>query len=311
MFHLFTLVSFIALYTSALSFGSLAFQFIERAVSDPLAYGGSGFGMGRNAIAGLIVAFPLYVFLMRLIWKETKGNAKNLSSGVRTWFTYITLVVVAGVMLGDLIAVVSNVLGGELALRFILKAGTIFAIALAIFGYYLHDLKRKAEDVFSPRAKVFALAASVLALVFIVYGIMVTGTPGQQRAFQFDQRRVSDLQQISYAVNAYWQSNGKLPASFEDLKDQPYYYIQSVTDPKTEAPYEYRPFGSESLRLEEVIGDKIYELCAVFETDSSKTATRFKMQVPYSEQSWEHAIGRTCFAREVQELRKDAVPALR
>ena len=121
MFHLFTLVSFLALYTSALSFGSLAFQFIERAVTDPLNYGyGPAFGAGRNAIAGLIVAFPLYLFLMRLIWKETKGNAKNLESRVRTWFTYITLVAVAGIMLGDLIAVVSNVLGGELALRFIL-----------------------------------------------------------------------------------------------------------------------------------------------------------------------------------------------
>src|SRR3989338_4111717 len=184
MFHLFTLVSFIALYTSALSFGSLAFQFIERAVSDPLAYGGSGFGMGRNAIAGLIVAFPLYLFLMRLIWKETMGNAKNLASGVRTWFTYITLVAVAGVMLGDLIAVVSNVLGGELAVRFLLKAGTIFAIAGAIFGYYIHDLKRKAEGVFSPRAKAFVLAVTAVVLIFIGYGIILPGTPGHQRALQ-------------------------------------------------------------------------------------------------------------------------------
>ena len=230
---------------------------------------------------------------MRLIWKETRGNAQNLSSAVRTWFTYITLVVVAGVMLGDLIAVVSNVLGGEFALRFILKAGTIFAIALAIFGYYLHDLKRKAEDLFSSKAKVFALAVSVLALAFVVYGIAVTGTPGQQRAVQFDQRRVADLQQISYAVNEYWQSNGKLPVALEDLKDQPYYYIQSVIDPKTEASYEYR-----------VVGEKTYELCALFETNSSKIAARMKTPVPFSEQSWDHAAERTCFAREVQEIRK-------
>src|SRR3989344_3977291 len=152
MFHLFTLVSFIALYSFAFSLGSLAFQFIERAFPD-LLHSWAALGMlgaGSNAaIAGLLVAFPLYLFLMRLIWKETRGDAKNLESGVRKWFTYITLVGVAGVMLGDLIAVVANVLGGELAIRFFLKAFTIFSIAFSIFGYYLHDLKRKAEDSLS------------------------------------------------------------------------------------------------------------------------------------------------------------------
>jgi len=300
MFHLFTLVSFIALYTSALSFGSLAFQFIERALPDALSYNGSALGIGRNAIAGLLVAFPLYLFLMRLIWRETKGNAKNLESGVRTWFTYITLVVVAAVMLGDLIAVVSNMLGGELALRFLLKAFTVFAIALAIFGYYIHDLKGKAEDSVSPGVKALACAVTVLVVVFIGYGIILGGTPSQQRAFQFDQRRTSDLQQISYAIDSYWQNNEKLPASFADLKNQQYSYIQSVTDPKTQVAYEYR-----------VIGDKLYELCATFETDSLKTAARFKAQVPYSEQSWDHAVGKVCFEREVQELRKDVVPSVR
>src|SRR3989338_9360706 len=165
MFHLFTLVSFLALYTSALSFGFLAFQFIEEAFPDILNYGRSMmWGGGRNAIAGLIVAFPLYLFLMRLIWKETKGNAKNLESGVRKWFTYVTLVVVAGIILGDLIAVVSNVLGGELAIRFFLKAFTIFSIAFSIFGYYLHDLKRKAEDSLSLWTKVFACTVIVLVI---------------------------------------------------------------------------------------------------------------------------------------------------
>ena len=114
MFYLFTLVSFIALYTTAVSFGVLAFEFIQRIFPDPLMnYGFSLLsGVTRNAIAGLLVAFPLYLFLMRLIWKETRGNEANLHSGVRKWFTYITLVIVAAVMLGDLIAVVSNVLSG-------------------------------------------------------------------------------------------------------------------------------------------------------------------------------------------------------
>ena len=292
MFHLFTLVSFLALYTSALSFGFLAFQFIEEAFPDLLNYGRSMmWGGGRNAIAGLIVAFPLYLFLMRLIWKETKGNAKNLESGVRKWFTYITLVVVAGIMLGDLIAVVSSVLGGELAVRFLLKAGTIFAIAGAIFGYYLHDLKRKAEDSFSPRAKACVLAVTVFVLIFIGYGIVLTGTPGQQRALQFDQRRTSDLQQIASAIQMYWEQQKKLPQGFEDLKQQQFTYIQSVQDPETQAPYEYK-----------VLGEKTYELCAVFATDSSQYEAKTKAPTPFSAEQWNHAKGPVCFTREVQPL---------
>ena len=81
------------------------------------------------------------------------------------------------------------------------------------------------------------------------------------------------------------------------LKNQPYYYIQSVTDPKTQVAYEYR-----------AAGDRIYELCAAFETDSSQTMIRFKTEIPYSEQSWDHAIGRACFEREVQEMTKALMP---
>lgn len=294
MFHLFTLVSFLALYTSAFSFGFLAFQFIEKAFPDLLNYGRSMmWGGGRNAIAGLIVAFPLYLFLMRLIWKETKGNAKNLESGVRTWFTYITLVVVAGIMLGDLIAVVSSVLGGELAIRFLLKAGTIFAIAGAIFSYYLHDLKRKAGNSFSPRAKACVLAVTVLVLIFIGYGIILTGTPGQQRQLQFDQRRTSDLQQISSAVQVYWDQQKKLPQGFDDLKQQQFTYIESVQDPETRVPYEYL-----------VLGEKTYELCAVFATDSSQIETKTRAPTPFSAEQWNHGIGRTCFAREIPVIIK-------
>ncbi|MBI1971613.1 MAG: hypothetical protein HYS52_02090 [Candidatus Wildermuthbacteria bacterium] len=306
MFHLFTLVSFIALYTSAFSFGALAFQFIERLFPDPLSYGyGGAFGAGRTAIAGLIVAFPLYLFLMRLVWKETRGNARNLDSGVRKWFTYITLVVVAGIMLGDLIAVVSNVLGGELAVRFFLKAFTIFAIAGSIFGYHLYDLKRKQEDALPSGAKAFAGVVILLVVAFIAYGIFITGTPGQQRAAQFDQRRISDLQQISYAIDAYWERENQLPASFDDLGKGkvPYAYVQSVKDPRTQEPYEYR-----------LLGEKTYELCADFETDSKQVQARAKIPVPFSEETWEHGIGRACFEREVRGLRellrKDAVPSL-
>lgn len=135
------------------------------------------------------------------------------------------------------------------------------------------------------------VVASVLGAV--AFGIYIVGSPSQQRLIQFDQRRISDLQQISFAVDAFWQINEKLPAGFDDLKNQRYYYIQSVTDPKTGVAYEYR-----------VLGDKLYELCAIFETNSSQSAERIKVPAPFSEQSWNHGIGRTCFQREEMAIKK-------
>jgi hypothetical protein len=49
--------------------------------------------------------------------------------------------VAAGVLIGDITCLVYYLLGGELTIRFVLKAATIFGIAGAAFGYYLTDLR--------------------------------------------------------------------------------------------------------------------------------------------------------------------------
>lgn len=291
-FQLFYLLSFLALPVWTFSLGSLMFQFIERVFPDPLQYGGDFFFFGmRNSIAALLVAFPLYLFLMWHLWKGGKVHVEQLQSLVRKWFTYIVLVVVAGVILGDLIALLTSFLGGELALRFSLKALSILIISSSIFGYYLFELKRSGASQFPRGLKVFVGAVILFVLLALVFAFSVMGSPGKQRALQFDQRRVSDIQQISHAVNSYWERKGKLPLSFEELKTQPYLYIQSVKDPRTQEPYEYL-----------VLGDKKYELCAVFETDSGEYRQRAKVPTPFSEEVWNHGIGRTCFEKEVRAL---------
>jgi hypothetical protein len=58
---------------------------------------------------------------------------------VRRWLTYVTLFLAAGVLVGDLITLVYNVLAGELTLRFVLKVLIVGAIAGAIFWFYLRE----------------------------------------------------------------------------------------------------------------------------------------------------------------------------
>lgn len=141
------LVLFVTLYISAYNFGALLFHFIDRAFPDPLQmWYGNDSGI-RFAVAALIVAFPIY---FRLTMRTRAAIAKDPSkqaSKVRKWLTNLTLVVAAFVIIGDLIALVMNLLGGELTLRFFLKVAVVGIIAGLIFGYYRWDLGHDEKNV--------------------------------------------------------------------------------------------------------------------------------------------------------------------
>ena len=296
------LISFITLYTSAFSFGILVFAFIDKFFPDPIAYGVFSSRGITTALASIIVAFPLYLFMMWRLAKAAAKDPERRQSKVGKWLTYITLVIAAGIIIGDLIAVLSGLLSGELTSRFLFKAICVLAIAGSIFGYYLWSLQREEKEKggekasVKPRpmtAKVFTgLVIGVIGIA-VVYGLTLVGTPAQQRLLQFDDRRVSDLQSITYAVDSYWQRNESLPQMLEDLR-VPTYYVESISDPKTGELYEYN-----------IISETAYELCATFETDSSEyenqAVPRF---LDRGISFWNHSAGLTCFDLEVQQPAK-------
>jgi hypothetical protein len=82
----------------------------------------------------------------RLLGRELARNPAKRLSAVRRWLTYITLFLAAGIVIGDLIAAVYNVLGGELTLRFALKVLVVGAIAGTVFAYYLVDLRHEERE---------------------------------------------------------------------------------------------------------------------------------------------------------------------
>ena len=55
----------------------------------------------------------------------------------------MTLFLAAGVIVGDAVALVYNLLGGETTTRFLLKVVVVAFIAGTIFWYYLTDLRRE------------------------------------------------------------------------------------------------------------------------------------------------------------------------
>ena len=141
------LVSFLTLYISAFSFGTLMFVFIDRAFPDPLDFGGGrSSGSLTTAIASIVITFPLYLLLMWRLGKDAATKPERRESRVRKWLTYLSLVVAAGIIIGALIALLSNLLAGSLTVRFTLKAMTILAITGCIFGYYLWDLRQTEQE---------------------------------------------------------------------------------------------------------------------------------------------------------------------
>jgi len=142
------LVLFATLYLTAYHLGSLLFDLINRAFPDP-AMTDFGRQVGRSmrwSIASVIIAFPVFVYVARHLGRELARNPVKRLSAVRRWLTYLTLFLAATVLIGDMITLVYNVLGGELGIRFVLKVLVVAVIAGTIFGYYLWDMRREERE---------------------------------------------------------------------------------------------------------------------------------------------------------------------
>ncbi len=144
------LVLYMTLYISAFSFGTLLFQFINRAYPDLIGYPYGTYEPTEMAIrwstASLMIAFPVFLYVSSVVVKAIRKDPDKRASKIRKWLTYITLFVAAGIIIGDLIVLVYNLLGGELTMRFILKVLTVGSISGGIFGYYLWDLRGEERE---------------------------------------------------------------------------------------------------------------------------------------------------------------------
>lgn len=142
------LVLFMCLYLSAYNFGSLLFEFINRWIPDALrTYESGNLSSVRFAVSALIVAFPVYLWLSSLMAKSVKADPDKRGSKIRKWLTYLTLFIAAGIIIGDLISLLFNLLGGELTARFFLKTLVVLFVAGSIFGYYLWDLRQEEKEM--------------------------------------------------------------------------------------------------------------------------------------------------------------------
>ena len=267
------LLAFATLATWITELGSMLFQFIDHWLPDPVTIGYTPDLRSTLTweMASIAVAFPVFLVVMRVIFREAANNPERLQSGVRKWLTWIALLLTAGAMIGDLITFLAFFLMGELSARFVLKSATVIVLAGAVFAYYVASLRWDAStDVALERKRGIAFGAVGAAAVITAFcvGLGLAGVPSQQRHIEADRTRVQDLRNIAFAVKSSYTQRQALPASLAALR------IRHKADPETGAPYEYH-----------LTSETKYDLCATFAMSEMSDPSAF----------WSHAAGRSCF----------------
>lgn len=265
-------LSFLLLGIVATAAGVIFFQVINKYFPDVLSATYANYQISsyrasliRYSIASLIVGFPIYFWAIWFWFRSFTlpiGGPEKSESKLSKWLTYIVLLIAGGTIIGDLITVIYNFLGGEYGARFLLKAAVILVIAGLIFGFYFLERKKiQYKKEISSGFWLIGSAAGILAVLAIVLGFLAGGTPGEARLGNLDLQRVNNLQMISSAISNFAFENSRLPRDLSEIRDNPRYnYGAGYIDPETKKDYDYKiinPGAGTDNSAE-------YELCATF-----------------------------------------------
>lgn len=291
------LLAIITLVVVAVGFGMAVFNYIDFYFPDPATdyyWSVSSYESPvRQAMAMLIVVFPVFFWVSNFLRRDVKFHPEKRDLKIRKWLLNLTLFVAALAIIGDFVTVVNNFLRGELTARFVLKALTIFFISGSAFYYYLAQLKEKNVKWLN----LFSWVIMVVVIFTVAWGFVVIGSPFEQREKRFDERRVRDLSIIQSQIVNYWQRKELLPQRLSEL-EEPISGFLVPRDPKTQNEYEYIVSDSKNIK---------FELCAIFDRSDLEggetTNTTPKLAVPrgeyYFNEIWQHGVGRDCFERTI------------
>lgn len=284
------LVMFAALYTAVIAAISLAFGLIDAAWPDaaaPLMAAEYRRVQIRWAIAALVVSFPSLILLGRQLMGEVRRTPDRGRSPIRRWLTYLTLFVAAVAVGIDVMTLVYRLLAGDVTWRFAAKVATVLVLAGGPFVYYFVSLRQTPDELGrSPLHRRFAWAASAVALLLAVGGLVAAGTPSAVRAEQIDARRVEDLKTIHDAVMRLSFGDGwrdpavplsltrPLPATLDEVAREAVGVRPRLADPQTGTRYTY-----------DITGETTFRLCATF---GSQRDDRTNPE-------WNHPAGAHCY----------------
>lgn len=136
------LLSFITLGIWSQALGSIGFIAVNYMIDDPLDRSRWFSNLAAN-LARLIIVYPVYLLLMKVIFSNLAEHSQNYQSGIRKWLTYVALFITALIVIGDLVWFLTSLLTGSLTLGFVFKSLIVLLIAGTIFCYYLLWLREE------------------------------------------------------------------------------------------------------------------------------------------------------------------------
>lgn len=224
----------------------------------------------RMAIASLIVMYPLYVGLSWYVAKDIEKFLYKRDLLIRKVMVYLTLFVTVCTLVGTLVTLIYTYLGGELSVRFELKALAVFVVSLSLFAYYLYSMRRDyAKKSYIPLGA--SIVATVVVIASLVWSVNIIGTPAQMRAKRIDSTRLSDISRIQQEILTRVNMTDKIPESTSELNNAFQGYAVP-TDPVTKVAYGYHVVQQPTFKMNYVTNKKelatpaIFEVCATFET---------------------------------------------
>lgn len=242
----------------------------------------------RLGIAMVIVFFPTYLILTRLVNKLRRQEKNSTYLTLTKWLVYLSLLIGGGVLLGDLVAVIMTFLEGDVTQRFIFKAVAVLVVVGMAFHYYILDargywLKNESKSV------MYGYGVLLVAFVIVAFGFSFIETPTQVREMKLDETQISDLQSIQWKVEEALTLSSTTPASLDEL----YGEFPAPTAPEGRPTYTYAPT------------DKGFKLCATFSRDSINPNQTFApsyapdMNIKNPD-NWQYKSGEYCFERTLK-----------
>jgi hypothetical protein len=286
--------SLISLYLSLSFLLVLLFGFINTLFPDAIS---SVWEVERSAdsirigFAMVLVFFPTYIVLTRLVNKNRRKSTDHSYLGLTKWAIYLSLLVSGLVLLGDLVAVIMSFLEGELTSRFLFKAASVLIVIGSAFTYYILDaknywVKREQQSLW------YGGVASLVILGLLIAALMQIPNPTEVREMKTDSRMVEALQNIQWRVEDYYQVNEELPVDLPTLFGE----LGVPKAPENKPAYTY-----------EITGEGTYQLCATFTHSSTGIEDQYlsdRVSVAPGfpgNYNWDHKAGEWCFERVVQK----------
>jgi len=286
--------SLIALYLSIAFFLVLTFGLIN--LSFPDALNGvwaieSAASSVRLGFAMVLVFFPTYLVLTRLVNKNRRTSDDSHYLGLTKWLIYLSLLVAGITLLVDLAVVVMGLLEGELTTRFILKALAVAVVTGAAFFYYIKDAQGYWLD-HERLSYIYAAVVTLLVTAVMVMSLTQIPNPSTVRQMKADNEMVGILQDIQWRVEDFYRANQSLPVNLAEVYGE--FDVPPVTAELAE--YSYEPTGETE-----------YQLCTTFNYDVNELQQQYR-PAPMADSvgiknnyNWDYKAGEWCFDRVIDE----------